>query len=403
MTAGDRSRSREWRGGHRRALSVARRAAVLATGALALWGVAPALASTRVGWRVNGAPLNETSVATHWKGTLTLSDSKVPVVGASAAKCEDTAEGLAESGGAGEVTSLTASGCAAVKGCESGHEVTVEALHLPWHTELVATEGSLREVLTSGGKGAPGFKLKCRALGVQLQDECTGTLSASTTNNASGVTAAFSASEKFSCTSGGAGSGTLEGSQTIEASGGKLSAEIEEPPVWLRNGVSLGSAKAIAWTGTLRLSDSLPVIGRVGVKCQGAGSGSAGPGYGGEITKWTASECVSTEKCESAMAIEALHLPWHTELAFVEGTVRELITGSGKGMPGFKLKCKALGETVEDECLRVPLATLTNTVSGVTAALDGEKISCTEGHAAAGEFEGSQAIKLTEGGLLEVS
>ena len=78
MTGRQMSRSRAWRAGLSRLVRVARRSAVPAAGALALLGVTPALASARVHWRLNGAPLTE-SIATKGKGTVKLTDTKVPI------------------------------------------------------------------------------------------------------------------------------------------------------------------------------------------------------------------------------------------------------------------------------------------------------------------------------------
>ncbi len=390
-----------------RTAQVVRRMMVPVVGALALWGAAPAVASTQAGWHLSGKPLTE-SIATGWKGKLKLTDAKVPFVGSVTVECEDAAEGSSGAGGVGAVTAWTTSKCAAVKGCEKTGAVVVKPLNLPWHTELVTVEGTVRDVLVSGGKGTPGYEVECKVTGsLPLQDECTGTLSTTTTNTESGVTAAFNASEKLNCTLGGSGSGSLEGSQSILAGGGgKLSAEAEGPLTWLGNGVSLAEANAISWKGTLTLSDSISTIGTVAVECEDTGSGTAGPVAAGEMTKWTMSNCAGTahSSCEgTGETIEALHLPWHTELAYVEGRTREVITANGKGTPGFKLKCKALGSNITDECVAVPSTNMTNTKSGVTAAFDGERFTCSLGRAGAGELEGSQAIELAGGRLLQVS
>ena len=155
----------------------------------------------------------------------------------------------------------------------------VEPLHLPWHSELAVVGGALRDVLVSSGKGTPGYKLECNVIGIHIKDECTATLSMGTTNSVSGVTAMFNPSEKLSCTQGGSGSGSLEGSQSIQASnGGKLSTEMEEPPTWLAGGKPIVSAAAIGWKGTITLSDSISSIGTVAVKCEDTGSGFVGAG-----------------------------------------------------------------------------------------------------------------------------
>ena len=367
-------------------------------GMLALWGVAPALAGAR-SWHLNGAPITG-SVATGWKGTLKFNDTPEPV-GPVAVECEDTAEGSVGPGGVGEVTKWSASKCAILKGCEAAGGASVEPVHLPWRSELVVVGGSLRNNLVSSGKGTPGYKLKCRVLGgIHMTEECTGTLSTAVTNNSSGVTAAFSPSEKLNCEIGGKETGWLEGSQSIQASGGgKLSAETEVQPLWLINGSPVTGSSAIKWKGTITLSDTLS-FGKVAVTCEDTGSGSATAASAGEQTSWTISKCTPAAHCESAASIEAVHLPWHTELFVDEGTLGNMpMTGSG--IPGFKLKCKALGETIADECA-VPASTVTNTKSGVSSVFYSTKFSCADGLGGGGQLEGTQAVE-TVPGLLQVS
>ena len=384
-----------------RTARLARRMMVPVAGALVLWGVVPAVASAGVGWRLNGTPLTE-PVATSWKGTQKLTDTKVPLVGTVAVECEDTAEGVSGVGGAGEVTKWTASKCATKTG-ECGSP-SMEAVHLPWHGELVLVEGATRDKLVNSGKGAPGYKLKCQIFGINVVDECTGVLSATTTNVTGGVTAAFNASEKLNCSQGGSGSGSLEGSQSILASSGTLSAEAGGALTWLHNEAPITEASAIGWKGTVTLSDFINGLGTIAVKCEDTGSGTAGVLGSGEMTQWTISNCspVFSSHCESEAAIEALHLPWHTELAVVEGAIRNVITNGGKGTPLYKLKCKASGTNITDEC-PVPNMAMTNTKSGVTATFEKEKFSCVAGPSGDGQLEGSQAIELHAAGLLQVS
>ena len=96
------------------------------------------------------------------------------------------------------------------------------------------------------------------------------------------------------------------------------------------------------------------------------------------MTKWTLSNCAPalSSRCESGAAIEVLHLPWHTELFTFEGAIHDVIAGGGSGKPGFKLKCKALGENIADECTAVAATAMTNTVGGVAAAFTKEKFGC---------------------------
>jgi hypothetical protein len=179
-------------------------------------------------WRLAGAALSE-PLATEWKGTLKLTDRNFKSYTVSA-ECEDTASGPVGLGGQGEVTHWTASNCSTTVEAEQlcntktvEGKVTFEAVNLPWHTELVNVEGAPRDVISSGGGGAPGFKWSCKVAATKVSDECTATtLGAAMTSITGGVAAKFNEDEKLNCKEGGSGEGTLEGAQTIAGSGGTL-------------------------------------------------------------------------------------------------------------------------------------------------------------------------------------
>jgi hypothetical protein len=358
----------------------------LAFGMLALWLVAPAAASASATWSLKGVPVVESSVAAKWSGKVKLTDNKVPIVSTFAVECEDSAEGKAGTGAAGEVTKWTVSKCVGVTNCTSP---AMAAVNLPWSSELVNIGGTLYDKIVSGGKGAPGFSYECSG----AKDTCTGTILTSMTNASQGVSAAFDSSEKLSCTLGGTGSGSLVGSQSIEAvSGGRLGAE--EPPIWRVNGEALTKPKAVSWSGSMALTDSLPESGIVTVKCEDTGSGYVGLGAGGEVTKLTMTKCESGG-CGVA-SLEASGLSWQTHLFGLEGTV-----GNAFGVGRLKMKCTS--PNVTDEC-PLPTMTVTNTESGVSAVFNKkEKFSCTLGRSEHGELEGSQAIKTNGEGVVSVS
>jgi hypothetical protein len=388
-----------------RAARRTRRTIVLVAGLLMLWGAVPALASARIGWRLNGTPLTE-ATATTWSGKVKLTDPKTLSGKGVSLECEEKAEGSAGLGGAGEVTTLTTSNCAGGLLCEKIGTPALVALNLPWHAELATVEGALREVLTSSGKGTPGFKLECKVLNVMYKDQCSGNISMLATNAAGGVTAAYNKNEKLTCNGGGSEAGTLEGSASITATnGGTLSTEQEEPPVWLDSGAQIAKGEAVSWKGTITLSDYTASYGNIAVKCEDTGSGLAGSFSAGETTSWTMSGCssVSGSACTSEASMEALDVPWRTELFTSEGAVHDLAAENGKGKPGFKFKCKTVAGIVTDECRMIPTPTITNITGGVTEAFNDEKFTCSQGRASAGGLEGSQTVKLTNGNTLQVS
>jgi hypothetical protein len=92
----------------------------------------------------------------------------------------------------------------------------VEAVHLPWLTELVdVMEGGVlmwRDMILSSGAGAPGFEVECRTILGKITDTCTGETSLLVENFAptKDVTAVFDgASEAAACSLSGAESGLV--------------------------------------------------------------------------------------------------------------------------------------------------------------------------------------------------
>jgi hypothetical protein len=398
----DHGPSSELHVGSMRTPRLLRRGITLILGALALCGAAPAIASAHVGWQLNALPVTG-SVATTWKGNLKISDSKT-VIGTAAVECETTAEGTAGVVSVGKVTAWTASKCTAVTGCEKSGAASITPVNLPWSTELATVEGKVRELAVSGGKGTPGFIIKCRAAGVGLVDECLGTISTTTTNVTGGMSAAFNTGEKLKCSLGGAGSGTLEGSQSITASeGGTLSTEEGLALGWRESGGQLTGKEPLTWGGTIGLTDANSLY-KLGLKCEDAGSGAAGPGVEGEVKSLTMSNCVpsGSSNCErTGASIEAINLPWHTELATIEGALTDDLATSA----GLKLKCEVAGfGTVTDECKALPGPRMKNTSSTtVTAEFEGVRFTCSLGSSGEGELEGVQTIKSSTGAELSVA
>jgi hypothetical protein len=193
-------------------------------------------------WRLGGTPLSK-AVAVAWKGPIKLS---VSGLGAKV-ECEETASGYADSGSRpyGEITTLSLSKCVYLetgKYCEyKGNKTelpTLTAEGLPWRSELATKEGTVRDVLSSvENPNKLTLRLKCIILkvGTESAATCIGALVATATNTGSDVTATFNPEEKLSCKPanfletflGKEISGSLEGSQLIEAAGGgKLEAEL---------------------------------------------------------------------------------------------------------------------------------------------------------------------------------
>ena len=166
------------------------------------------------------------ALAVKSKGTLSLTDTKVPLVGSVTVKCTGTDAGTIGPEKADSITEIyETSGSKKIKCTSSQCTGTpeAEAVHLPWTTELVEVtnkkgEKEIRDLIKNSGAGVPGWAVKCTILGVTKTDECTAASSTKTTNTASGNVAAEFEKEspKANCSLGGTGSGEVNGTDTIE-------------------------------------------------------------------------------------------------------------------------------------------------------------------------------------------
>ncbi len=349
-------------------------------------------------WRQGGGLLSE-PIGTRSKGTVKVTDE-----GYGKWECETTGEGSAGTTVTDEETKWGASKCTVVSGsCEASKGAALKAVHLPWHSELLKSGGSSYDVIASSGKGAPGYTIECTVGGIlKVVDECTATtLKTSMANVAGGVDATFDG-EKLNCSVGGTGKGVIEGTQLLEATkGGEL--EVTAPE-WRQGSAKLSASVATKSKGTVKLTDE----GHGEWECEATGEGPAGLGAVGEETKWGTSKCtVVSGSCEAGKAAElkAVNLPWHSELLIAGGVGYDTITSGGKGAPGYKVECTVGGILkVVDECTATTLKTsMTNTMGGVDATLDGEKLKCSVGGAGKGLVEGTQLLEAAKGGELEVT
>jgi hypothetical protein len=173
-------------------------------------------------------------------------------------------------------------------------------------------------------------------------------------------------------------------------------------PVWRVGTVPVTVSKQIEWReGTFNWLDESP-FGQIENKCATSGTGFVSPEGKGEITKWTLSGCVSIKGCESELALEAVHLPWRTQLIYVEGLVRDKFESSGAGTPGFKYSCKLLGTKWKNETVSIPAQSVTNLAGKVEENFVKEKVSCAEFGTKQCEITGREVPAVTSGGELSV-
>jgi hypothetical protein len=174
-------------------------------------------------------------------------------------------------------------------------------------------------------------------------------------------------------------------------------------PQWTLNGAAIGSAVATTGSGTLELTDENGFFGStVTVKCSGSTTGTAGPGAADTTTTVTVSSCTTVAgPCGSPSASPA-NLPWKTELATVEGVVRDKITSDGKGAPGYTVTCTVLGSRITDTCTSErgqPKVTLNKSPVPIEFDAGSGTADCTLGGKGAGHVRGSLTVKSSAGTL----
>lgn len=139
-----------------------------------------ALEANRGAFTKLGSSLGATST-----GALTIEDRGFKI----GLNCGAYLKGTLEPGGKGTISAWEATACKPVGMCESVN--TVVAVNLPWHTELVASGGTIRDRIVSGGSGTPQWKFECTGLGARWNDTCGVNTSPQVWNLSSEVEAVF--------------------------------------------------------------------------------------------------------------------------------------------------------------------------------------------------------------------
>ena len=335
-----------------------------------------------VEWWQGGAKLSG-SVATKNKDRVRLEDR-----GASTAvECESSGEGTAGTGAVDKQTSWTLSSCTIpakainAKGeevanlCESVKTGT-KMVDFPWHSELSLTKGSLYDVISAEGAGAPGFQIECKTKLGTLADKCTPSeshINVSIQGVTSGVEAVFPNGTLYNCAIGGNGLGVLQTAQLIEATtGGKLETHITAGTY-----SKLTSSAAVKATGEFTVEDT--GFGSFGTKCQMTFIGTIGTGGKGTITGSSSSSCLGTGRCQSVISDETIGYPWATELIESGGVIKDKIA-SGVESPGWKFECNETGGRRQDTCSMIVSPTLVNGLEGNVFARFGESLTfCKDG------------------------
>jgi hypothetical protein len=179
---------------------------------------------------------------------------------------------------------------------------------------------------------------------------------------------------------------------------GAVPAAANASTVWQWAGEPITTTKPVKWQGTFKLQIDPPGLGYSAVKCEDTGTGTVGPAGVGEVKTWTFSSCHGEEGCKfSGATIEAMGLPWTTELTYSEGKILNVTHVPLKVKGGFKLKCESSVYKINSECPTVPNATMSNSAPGVLAEIWQELNPCSESGLTGTLIASSQKIELTEG------
>lgn len=367
---------------------------------LLAFGAPAALAASQGAWKVNGEELT----AKHnfkAEGTIEIEESHF----GNGYSCPFVQEGTVGPGTVGEITGKKVFSCTYRRGTPCESAIELEALNLPWKTELTTVNGVLRDEIKSGGSGTPEWMVKCKGPAGKYEILCTGAETSTRVRSASeGVQATFDGeSAKGSCVLGGSKTLGFKGSEIVKLTegAGLLGVEATE---WFLNSEYLERSVEIASKGKLTFSDvKVPLVGKMTVECTSTDKSVVGLGGGGEVTAVTLSACKGVSVCESNIKVTAEHLPWRTTLATSEGATRDLISEDGNGAPGFKLVCKqALVGELEDVCTNNTSASVKNVTGGVDETFDSQsaKLNCTLGGSGEGEIEGTDLLENPSGDTL---
>jgi hypothetical protein len=195
---------------------------------------------------------------------------------------------------------------------------------------------------------------------------------------------------------------------------GSASAETELKWQWLlyhsvsEHHLLLSKPELVESESLVLLADTKGLGEGTTVHCRGFDLGTVGP-HGLDLIKSITLEPLGTKKlvlclltkagvCKEGKmpTLEAINLPWHTQLILRGAQVRDLILGHGGGRPSWTITCESaiLGTPIEDTCEEEegkPISiTMTNAgLEGVLGELENPHAKCSIGGKETGEVIGT--------------
>lgn len=177
-----------------------------------------------------------------------------------------------------------------------------------------------------------------------------------------------------------------------------------EGPMWALGEEDVAESTNVKSPSSVNtFEDSKTSGGAAKVECHVTTEGKVNTSGKGEVTAFTASECLSVKVCAGTITVLAVHLPWHTQLEEVEEKVRAIISSSGEGQPGYLLTCTISELLVEDECTGETTAAAENTSTDTKVVFDSKSahLKCSVGGVEAGVITGTESMEAA-GAVLNV-
>ena len=183
-----------------------------------------------------------------------------------------------------------------------------------------------------------------------------------------------------------------------------LSAGAATAHSWRINGSPVAKSKEVVATSKLTFENTHE--GFYSFQCSINDKGTVGTLGLGEITSITSEagaksiSCTivhSSTYCGSAVEIEALGLPWKTELVTLSGALRNGISNSAE----WKVTCKGVAGTLVNYCVASPNTGVKNVTTGVEEVYDGSSPSTkcfNDGAGAVFVTTGTELLKTREAG-----
>jgi len=123
---------------------------------------------------------------------------------------------------AGSLTNADLLICEEHKVCQGTMEIDVEAINLPWSTQLMLVGTVLVNLITATTNGNPGYHVKCLTLLGESNGECTGEGGPEVLNVEGGVEGVFKEEETGLCTFSGSMTGDISGTGITRSSAGTV-------------------------------------------------------------------------------------------------------------------------------------------------------------------------------------